>query len=310
MDKRYKFGIEVPRSVKDAIRLDKINNNKLNQIIEYQTFWVLEEGETLPNEYKRLPYHIVFDVKFDLRRKARLVAGGNFTDPPKEDVYSGVVSMDTIRLGFMLAKMNDLQICAADIGNAFLYGKTSEKCYIVAGPEFGEFQGQKLIIHKGLYGLRTSAARFHEHLAAKLCQMGYKPSRADADLYMKDCGDHYEYLAMYVDNILSFSRDPMKVIEELKKDYILKGVSEPMFYLGGDVEQLGQAWKQEGIECALSASTYIKIPSRRSKLWLARLYANTNLRWKKHTIQNSTTLLSFRHSRLHNTKHSLAWRTG
>jgi hypothetical protein len=267
MDKQYKFGIEVPRSVKDAVRLDKINNNKLwqeaiekelNQINEYKTFRVLEEGETLPNEYKRLPYHIVFDVKFDLRRKARLVAGDNFMDPPKEDVYSGVVSMDMIRLGFMLAKMNDLQICAADIGNAFLYGKTSKKCYIVAGPEFGEFQGQKLIIHKGLYRLRTSAARFHEHLAAKLRRMGYKPSRANADLYMKDCGDHYEYLATYVDDILSFSRDPMKVIEELKKDYILKGIGEPMFYLGGDIEQLGQAWKQEGIECALSASTYIK----------------------------------------------------
>jgi hypothetical protein len=56
--------------------LDKINNNKLwqeeiekelNQINEYQTFQVLEEGETLPNKYKCLPYHIVFDVKFDLR---------------------------------------------------------------------------------------------------------------------------------------------------------------------------------------------------------------------------------------------------
>jgi hypothetical protein len=267
MDKRYKFGIEVPRSIKDAVRLDKINNNKLwqeaiekelNQINEYKTFRVLEEEESLPNEYKRLPYHGVFNVKFDLCRKAWLVAGSNFMDPPKEDVYSGVVSMDTIRLGFMLAKMNDLQICAADIGNAFLYGKPSEKWYIVAGPEFGEFQGQKLIIHKGLYGLCTSAARFHEHLAAKLCRMGYKPLRADADLYMKDCGDHYEYLAMYVDDILLVSRDPMKVIEELKKDYILKGVGEPMFYLGADVEQLGQAWKQEGIECALSASTYIK----------------------------------------------------
>jgi hypothetical protein len=88
--------------------------------------------------------------------------------------------------------------------------------------------------------------------------MGYKPSRADANLYIKDCGDHYEYLATYVHDIMSFSRDPMKVIEELKKDYILKGVGEPMFYLGGDIEQLGQAWKQEGIECALSVSTYIK----------------------------------------------------
>jgi hypothetical protein len=68
--------------------------------------------------------------------------------------------------------------------------------------------------------------------------MGYKPSRANADLYMKDCGDHYEYLATYVDDILSFSRDPMKVIEELKKDYILKGVGEPMFYIKNSVEKV------------------------------------------------------------------------
>jgi hypothetical protein len=99
-----------------------------------------------------------------------------------------------------------------------------------------------LIIHKGLYGFPTLAAQFHEHLAAKLCQIGYKPSHADGDLYMKDCGDHYEYLTIYVNNILSFSRDLMKVIDELKKDYILKGVGKPMFYLGGDVEQLGEAW--------------------------------------------------------------------
>jgi hypothetical protein len=49
----------------------------------------------------------------------------------------------------------------------------------------------------------------------------------------------------------------MKVINKLKKDYILKCVGEPMFYLGGDVKQLGEAWQLEEIDCALSANTYI-----------------------------------------------------
>ena len=51
--------------------------------------------------YKQIPYNIIFDVKFDLRHKARLVAGGHKTDPPREDIYSGVVGRETIKLGFL-----------------------------------------------------------------------------------------------------------------------------------------------------------------------------------------------------------------
>jgi hypothetical protein len=50
--------------------------------------------------------------------------------------------------------MNGSKICAADIGSAYLHGKTRELCYIVAGPEFGDLEGKKLVIDKGLYGLR------------------------------------------------------------------------------------------------------------------------------------------------------------
>ena len=69
---------------------------------------MLQDNEPLPEGYKRIPYHIVFDVKFDGRHKARLVAGGNRTEPPKEDIFSGVVSMEAVRLGFILAVLNDL----------------------------------------------------------------------------------------------------------------------------------------------------------------------------------------------------------
>jgi hypothetical protein len=57
-------------------------------------------------------------------------------------------------LGFALASMNGLSICAADVSNAFLYGKTKEKTYVIAGLEFGpEYAGKRLVIGKGLYGL-------------------------------------------------------------------------------------------------------------------------------------------------------------
>src|SRR5210317_2635232 len=89
--------------------------------------------------YIRKPYHFVYDVKFNLRRKAQLVMGGHRTpDVPDVEVCSGIVSMETIRTAFMLAATNNLQVCAADVSTVFLYGKTREKVYIVAGEEFGE----------------------------------------------------------------------------------------------------------------------------------------------------------------------------
>ena len=81
---KIKFGIQVPMGIRQAYEIDKQNNNneweeaikkELKQLSDYGTFKMAEDGEKL-NAYKKIPYHIVFDVKFDLRKKARLVAGG------------------------------------------------------------------------------------------------------------------------------------------------------------------------------------------------------------------------------------------
>src|SRR5687767_14083641 len=148
--------------------------------------------------------------------------------------------METVRICFTIAKMNDLEVCAGDIGNAYLYGKTKEKVYVIAGLEFGdELKGKTLIIHKALYGLKSSSARFHKHLSATLLSMGYKPSKADYDLRMKHVGNHYEYIARYVDNVIVFSKDSMSVIEELKIIYVMKDTGKPQYHLEGDIVELG-----------------------------------------------------------------------
>ncbi len=152
-----------------------------------------------------------------------------------------------------------MSICAADISTAFLHGKTKEKLYIIAGPEFGpECHGKKMVVDKSVYGLCTSSARFHEHLSRKLRKMGFQPSKADFDLWIKDCGTHYEYIAQYVDDLAVCSKDPMALIKELETTYELKGVGTPVYYLGGDVLELDDAWIKEGITMATSAETYIK----------------------------------------------------
>ena len=189
-----------------------------------------------------------------------MVAGGHRTpDVPHEDVFSPVVGMESVRLGFILARLNGLQVCAGDIGNAYLNARTREKVFIIAGPEFGpDLEGERLLVDKSLYGLKTSAARFHEHLSTKLRTLGYKPSKADADLWFRqDPNGHYEYIARYVDDVISFAKDPMALMKELEETYTMKGVGRPMYYLGGDVEHLTPDWEKQGIHTAFSANTYI-----------------------------------------------------
>jgi hypothetical protein len=145
-DIKYKFGVQVPKGSKNAINLDKKNGNQLwqeaiktdlKQLTYYPTFIVLDSGEDIPTGYQIIPYHMVFDVKYDLRHKARLVAGGNWTVNDKEDIYSGVIRMDTVRIGFFLEGLYGLSCCACCIRNDFLYKSTKEKVFITAGPEFG-----------------------------------------------------------------------------------------------------------------------------------------------------------------------------
>jgi hypothetical protein len=47
-------------------------------------------------------------------------------------------------------------------------------------------------------------------------------------------------------------------MNELKQSYIMKGVGQPQYYLGGDVEELPNEWHKEDITTALSAQTYIQ----------------------------------------------------
>jgi hypothetical protein len=266
---KFKFGVEVPRNPKHALEIDQANGNtawrdsmttEVNQLLDYETFRVVPDGLPMPKGYKRIPYHCVLDVKVDLRLKSRIVANGARTpDVEREEVFSTVVSMEAVRLGFLLSRLNGLSVCAGDIGNAYLNARTREKVYIVAGPEFGpKYEGKRLIIYKALYGLKTSSRRYAEHCSAKLRSMGYRPSRADPDLWIKRFSDgHYEYIARYVDDIIAFSRDPMTVMEEFKKTYLMKGVGKPQYYLGGDVLDMPKEWHAEGIYTAFSAETYI-----------------------------------------------------
>ena len=197
----YQFGVAVPRNTRQAYLFDQQNGNtawadaiddEMEKLDTFETFRMLPTGEQAPSDYSRIPLHMCFAVKWDRRRKARLVAGGNWTSPEGVENYSGVVSNETVRTGIFLAQLNYLDIMVGDVSNAYLHSKTKEKIYTVAGPEFKEYQGRTMIIKKALYGLRTSNVRWAEKIAADLREMGWRQTKYDKRLWIRDAGENYE----------------------------------------------------------------------------------------------------------------------
>jgi hypothetical protein len=244
---RFKYGFEIPKNYAHAMRLDEQNKNtkwkdavvlELLQINEYQTFKDIGHHTKVkpPDGYKKIRVHLVFDVKHDGRHKARLVADGQLTEIPLEPVYSGVVSLKGFRLTVFLAELNHLQLWATDVGNAYLEARTSEKVYIIAGPEFGAQEGHVLIIFKALYGLRSSGLRWHDKFADCLRDMGFQPCPAEPDIWLRQNGHIYEYIAVYVDDLAMALVNPQEFANTLQTTYNfkLKGTGPISFHLGMD----------------------------------------------------------------------------
>ena len=165
-----------------------------------------------------------------------MVADGHLTDVPLTSVYSGVVSLHGLHILTFMAELNNLETWATDIGNAYLEAKTSERVYIIAGPEFGERENHILVIFKALYGLRSSGARWHECFADCLHEMGFTPCKAEPDMWMHSNGDSYEYIAVYVDDLAIAAAKPQEIINILTNVYNfkLKGTGKISFHLGMD----------------------------------------------------------------------------
>ena len=247
--KTHKFGIELPKSVAESLAIDRRTGTEFWRLaIEKEMKNVMPAFESrddnvVPIGYKQIPCHMIFDVKMDLTRKARLVAGGHVTDPPKDSTYSSVVSRDSVRIAFTLAALNDLEVLSADVQNAYLYAPTKERVYTIAGPEFGGTNvGRPVLIVRALYGLKSSGARWRDHMAQTLRDGGFQSCLADPDVWMKPRvkpnGDKYwEYILCYVDDLLVVSHAPQETMDMLSEKYTLKAgsVKPPDAYLGAEI---------------------------------------------------------------------------
>ena len=267
----HKFGIKIPKTVQEAIAFDAENGNTLwwdaickemRNVRPAFEAWEKSQSE-IPVGYQEVKCHLIFDVKMgeNFRRKARFVAGGHTTEVPSTLTYASVVSRDSVRIALTIAALNDLKIMACDIQNAYLTADCRERIWTRAGPEFGSEAGTIFLVKKALYGLKSAGAAFRALLAETLYDIGYVPTKADPDVWLRpatktDGFEYYEVVLCYVDDVLSVSADPLTTLKGLQATFKLKDdrIEEPEMYLGA---RLGKMMV-EGMECwTMSAETYV-----------------------------------------------------
>ena len=160
-----------------------------------------------------------FDIKMDsdFTRKSRLVAGGHKTALQLSITISSAVTRDIFRLGFIIAGLNNLDICDWDIGNAHLNCTCWEKLCTKEGSYFGIEKEYVFLISRALYGLNFSGAACIAKLAETLNSMDYRYTKSEPDVWIKRATSYnitayYKYMLVYFDDVLHLAKDAQKNI--------------------------------------------------------------------------------------------------
>jgi Reverse transcriptase (RNA-dependent DNA polymerase) len=239
---------------------------------------ILPETSSPPIGSQDIPCHMIFDVKVDFTRKARYVGGGHVTKPPTTQTYASVVSRESVRIAFLYASLNDLKVMSADVQGAYLNAPCKEKVHTRCGPEFGpENVGKIAVIVKALYGLKTSAFAWREHLSHTLeSSLEFSHCLADNDVWMRpatkmDGTEYYQYILVHTDDILVVAEDPLAIINLLDQHYVLKpgSIGIPTQYLGAEVGHYHLPDRPERPVWYMGSEKYIKEAIRNVKQWLS-----------------------------------------
>lgn len=269
--KTHMYGVEVPRSVREAYDLDvKNGDTKWRDAISKEmknvrvAFQILEDGEELDPGRTEVECYMVFVCKMDFTRKARFVANGAKTPDLVASTYAGVVSRESVRIAFVYAALNDLDILSCDIQNAYLQAPVSEKYWTKCGPEFGpEHEGKKALVVRALYGLKCAGRDFRNHLRECMETLNYESCLADPDVWIrkgvkKDGSEYYEWVLIYTDDCLCVSTEPRAALEEINHYFPMKpgSIEPPKIYLGAKISQV--QLENGVVAWAMSMSQYVQ----------------------------------------------------
>jgi len=218
----HKFGIYVPQTVQEALELDRQTNT---------TFW----RDAIQKEMKnnRLAFKFLQDK-------------------------------GQVPIGYKWIKCHMIFDVKMDFTRKARYVAGGHMTDPPASITYSSVVSRDSVRIAFLYGLKSSGAAWRAHLANTLRQLGYKSCLADPDVWMRpatkpDGFQYYEYVLVYVDDVLVLSHQAVLTMKALEEFYRLKdGYSEPTRYLGAEIKKWTFPDENARFKWAMSSAQYVK----------------------------------------------------
>ena len=243
--------IAEPQTMKEALTGDLSGKWKQAADAEYDSLlqnktWDLVE---LPSGRETIGNKWVFKVKHGAdgkvdRFKARLVAKGYAQKQgiDYDEVSSPVVKFASIRALLAFSIQHDMLLHQMDVVTAFLNG-TLDKDIYMAQPEGYVQQGKEHLVcklKKSLYGLKQSPRCWNQAFTDFMESIGFKQSKADPCIYVRDTDITPCIIAVYVDDLIIAAKtegEMHQLKQLLQSQFKMKDMGELHYCLGITIRQ-------------------------------------------------------------------------
>ena len=203
---------------------------------------------SLPPGRKAIPNKWVYKIKTNAdgsvdKFKARLVIKG-FNQKRGVDydqTFSPVARMSTIRTLLSVVANVGMKLTQIDVSTAFLYGDLDETIYMQQAEGYGDKSGRVCCLKKSLYGLKQASRCWNKKITELLLRLGFKQSKADPCLFVRQKDGKTMIFLLYVDDGLIASEDEQELqifINELKKEFKIT-FKPATYFLGLEIEREG-----------------------------------------------------------------------
>jgi len=192
----------------------------------------------------------VFRNKLDengnvVRNKARLVAkdynqeeGIDF-----DETFAPVARLEAIRILLAFALYLGIKLFQVDVKSAFLNDFLQEEVYVEQPPRFEnpDFLNHVFKLQKALYGLKQARRAWYERLRKFLLKNGFRRGQIDKTLFIKNKGEDFIIIQVYVDDIIFGATNKLLCKEFstlMSQEFEMSMVGELTFFLRLQIKQL------------------------------------------------------------------------
>ena len=178
-----------------------------------------------------------------MKNKARLVAKGYNQEEGIDLTFAPVARLEAIRILLAFASYMDIKLFHMDVKSAFLNGFLQEEVYVEQPPGFENpnFPNHVFKLQKALYGLKQAPRAWYEHLSKFLLKNGFRRGQIDKTLFIKNKGEDFIIIQIYVDDIIFGATNELLCKEFstlMSQEFEMSMVGELTFFLGLQIKQL------------------------------------------------------------------------